>query len=158
MSGQMVYIPENPASMLEVVSSMPRMPHARCREAGMAAVFDAATSNTKAQQRCLGICASCVHAIECRRWVLGLAPSQRPFGVVGQVVCTDIRGGSGGSDEKPAIPAASASPGRPKPPQDGRQPRRRKSRAQRAAEVALAEAQRARRRDAKKAAAKMAAS
>jgi hypothetical protein len=86
MDGLTVYMATLPAGLLDVVTAMPDMPNAGCRDEW--STFDAAPYDKNAQLAALNICARCPHLAPCRQWVDTLNPADlQPHAVVaGQIV------------------------------------------------------------------------
>lgn len=84
------------AGLLDELASAPQLPGARCH--GRHELYDATipsgeirnTSNRleAARATALKVCNACPALPQCRAWIDGLAPTQRPLGVVAGQVTT----------------------------------------------------------------------
>lgn len=88
MTGQTIYLAQEPASVFDTLASMPNMPHAACRD--KLRLFDQATESMVAARKCQEICRSCVHVTECATWIQLTPRSQRAAGVVGGLIVSQV--------------------------------------------------------------------
>jgi hypothetical protein len=80
--------PVSIAGLIDFVSDVPYMPHAACRQRGMAAQYDkAAAGDELAIEKCVKVtCRLCSARRVCASWAAGLTPAERQrLGVVGGV-------------------------------------------------------------------------
>jgi hypothetical protein len=73
---------------IDFLPNVPEMPHAACRQRGMAAQFDrAAAGDELAIEKCVKVtCRLCSARQVCASWAAGLQPAERQrLGVVGGV-------------------------------------------------------------------------